>query len=245
MHETITLTDRLNARERPDGTPIMRQSWDKLLFIHWEVEPSMLRPHLPQRVEIDTFDGKAYLAITPFTLYNVRPIFLPPIPLVSAFHETNVRTYVHVDGVPGVWFFSLDANGLLAVLGARAAYHLPYYYASIEMKETDGKIDYSLKRAGVITARLQANWTSDKSTFVSTPGSIEFFLTERYCLYTMNRGQLYRARIDHEPWPLHAAELHTIETNLFEADKLPRPAGEPFVLAGGPVNVDVWPLVKI
>jgi uncharacterized protein YqjF (DUF2071 family) len=245
MTEPVTLTDRLESRKRPEGMPLMRQSWDKLLFMHWEIEPSLLRGIVPQPLAIDTFEGNAYLAITPFTLWNVRPIFLPPIPLVSAFHETNVRTYVHYDGVPGVWFFSLDANGLLAVLAARLGFHLPYYYASIKMDDSDGRIRYDLIRSSERRARLAAEWTMDELSETSTPGSLRFFLTERYCLYTRHGADLYRARIHHEPWPIHEARLDSLDTNLFEANELPHPAGDPFVMGGGPVHVDVWPLERV
>src|SRR5881394_718396 len=109
-HNSPHLSDRISARRRPDGLPLMHQSWGSLLFIHWAVPGTVLRPFIPDRLEIDTFDDTAWLAITPFTLWNVRPTFVPPLPWFSNFHELNLRTYVYLDGVPGVWFFSLDAN---------------------------------------------------------------------------------------------------------------------------------------
>ena len=105
-----SMDDRIDARERPVGWPIMYQSWDKLLFLHWEIPYDDLRRLIPAPLEIDTFEGKAWLTISPLTIYDARPVFVPPIPYLSRLHELNVRSYVYYDGVPGVWFFSLDAN---------------------------------------------------------------------------------------------------------------------------------------
>ena len=132
---TPSVVERLAARERPAGSPVMYQSWGNLLFAHWEVSAGALRKHIPRRLEIDTHEGRAYVGVTPFKLWGVRPVFTPPLPLVSEFLEINVRTYVHLDGVPGVWFFSLDANSAVAVAGARALFRLPYFHSRIEMEE--------------------------------------------------------------------------------------------------------------
>src|SRR5215208_5984323 len=121
------MIDRLSVRSRPTGWPIMHQTWDKLLFLHWPLPPESLRALIPTRLVLDTFEGNAWVALTPFTMWGIRPTLLPPVPWLSASHELNVRTYVHLDGVPGVWFFSLDASNLLAVLGARLGFHLPYF----------------------------------------------------------------------------------------------------------------------
>lgn len=113
----------------------MHQSWGKLLFMHWQLPAEALRPFIPARLSIDTFRGQAWIAATPFTVWDARPVFTPPLPWLSDFHEINVRTYVHLDGVPGVWFFSLDANSLVAVLGARTFFHLPYHVAQINLAQ--------------------------------------------------------------------------------------------------------------
>ena len=124
-----TLDERLSMRVRPAGAPIMHQSWGKLLFMHWEMEVEAIRPLVPEPLSIDTFDGRAWVAVAPFTIWDSRPAFTPPLPplsrWLSSFHEINVRTYVHVDGTPGVWFFSLDANSMVAVLAAREFFHFP------------------------------------------------------------------------------------------------------------------------
>jgi uncharacterized protein YqjF (DUF2071 family) len=221
----------------------MHQSWGKLLFMHWEIPLDALRPHIPLPLEIDTFKGKAYVALTPFTMWNVRSVFAPAVPWLSAFHELNCRTYVHLGDEPGVWFFSLDANSALSVWGARLLYHLPYFYSQIQLTETENTIDYDLRRAAERYARFKAIWTvEDGDPFHAIPGSIEFFLTERYCLFTEHNKKIYRCRINHEAWPLRYATLEKFGTDLFEANGLIAPVGEPMVHFGGPVDVEIWPI---
>src|SRR5688572_25239533 len=140
--------DRLAARHRPEGHPVMHQTWGKLLFMHWRIAENVLRPHVPDWLEIDTYGGSAWIAIVPFTMWDVRalPPYVPPVPGLSEMHELNVRTYVHYNGEPGVWFFSLDTNSRAAVLGARSVYHLPYYEAEIKLTERGDRIHYRLDR---------------------------------------------------------------------------------------------------
>jgi uncharacterized protein YqjF (DUF2071 family) len=240
------VADRLAERLRPSGSPIMYQSWDSLLFMHWRIPEEVLRPLVPDRLGIDLFHGSAWVAITPFTLWDVRPVFTPSLPWISHFHEINVRTYVHLDGEPGVWFFSLDANRTLPVLGARTVYHLPYYDSEIDFARKEDTIDFSLKRpAANGDAQFAARWSIGPGLPESVPGSLEFFLTERYCLYAEHKGELYRARIHHKPWPLQSASLDHYETDLFQANGLPHPNEEPVVHGGGPVKVEVWPIEKV
>ena len=237
---------RLSARLRPEGWPVMYQSWGSLLFMHWRVAPDLLRPLIPEPLQIDTFDDSAWLAITPFTLWGARPIFAPPFPWISNFHEINVRTYVYLDGVPGVWFFSLDASSTLPVLAARALFHLPYHDAEIDLDKKNGAVDYSMKRPDRNNpAAFTARWAIGDALPESAPGTLAFFLTERYCLYTQHSGDIYRCRISHKPWPLQQAELKSYKTNLFESNTHPAPAGDPMVYGGGPVDVEVWPLEKV
>lgn len=172
------LAARVGMQRRPAGSPIMYQSWGKLLFIHWEMPADVLKTRIPARLELDTFEGKAWVSLTPFTIWGNRLLYTPPIPWLSSFHELNLRTYVHSKGVPGVWFFSLDANSRLVVKGARAFFHLPYHTAriSLEDKETatshriDGREsprDWRRRGSGVKPFRLQSQvrlnsfWLSD------------------------------------------------------------------------------------
>jgi uncharacterized protein YqjF (DUF2071 family) len=246
MNDEPHLEDRVAERSRPDGTPIMHQSWGKLLFMHWGVPVDSLRPHVPPELEIDTFKGNAYIALTPFTMWDVRPVFTPPIPWLSAFHELNCRTYVHLGDEPGVWFFSLDANSALGVWGARLIYHLPYFYSQISLLENNGTIDYTLRRTAETRAHFSAKWTVESDEpFHAIPGSLEFFLTERYCLFTEHNREIYRCRIHHEAWPLRFTVLNSFETDIFAANGLQTPDGDPMVHCGGPVEVEIWPLEAV
>jgi len=239
--------ERQAAHDRPAGQPIMHQNWGKLLFMHWRINEKLLRPLIPSALEIDAFDGSAWIAITPFTMWDIRalPPFLPPVPGLSSAHELNVRTYVHLDSVPGVWFFSLDCNSAAAVLAARTFYYLPYYKAEIELEETNEKIDYSSVRTEDPPAQFQASWTIGESLPTSQPGSLEFFLTERYCLYSEREGRPYRARIHHPPWPLQTAKLISLDSSMVESHGLPTPKGEPLLHYCEEISVDIWPLKKI
>ncbi len=243
-------------RERPAGWPIMHQTWGKLLFMHWRIEEKLLRPLIPEALTIDRFDGSAWIGVIPFTMWGIRASFLPPIPGTSAFNELNVRTYVHRDGVPSVWFFSLDAANRLAVWGARTFYHLPYFNAEMKLEQTGRTIRYSSVRRDNRgpAAEFHASWTIDDGISrgtgasarivpaISEPGSLEFFLTERYALDTEHRGKIYRARIHHEPWPLQKAQLDSLESNMIESPGLPAPEGIPLLHYCEELSVEIWPI---
>ncbi len=239
--------DRLSIRTRPRKWPVMRQWWGKLLFMHWRIPVELLRPLVPARLTIDTFDGSAWVAVVPFTMWGVRPSFAPPLPHLSAFDEINVRTYVHLDGVPGVWFMSLDANRRLAVRGARSLFHLPYFDARMSLRERGQTIDYASHRThrGAPPADFEATWTHADAREESRPGSLAFFLTERYSLYAARGARLYRCRIHHAPWPLRRAELASYRSTMLESHGLPAPAGEPLLHYADAIKVDVWPLERM
>jgi uncharacterized protein YqjF (DUF2071 family) len=239
--------DRLAIRERPQGSPIMHQTWGKLLFMHWPMPEATLRPLIPDRLTIDTFNGTAWIAITPFTMWDVRPFSAPRLPWLSSFHELNVRTYVHLDGVPGVWFLSLDINSAVAVLAAREFFHLPYFNATIDLKQEAFEIDYSLRRAKGESpeAAFEASWTMADFLPYPHPGSLEFFLTERYCFYCTHKQQLYRCRVFHPPWPLQEARLQSYASTMIQSHDLPAPGGEPLVHYSEAVKVDIWPLAEV
>jgi uncharacterized protein len=237
-----TLNDRLALRARPDTRPLMQQSWGKLLFMHWRLEAELLRPLIPPPLEIDTFDGAAWIAVVPFTMWNTRPTSLPAVPWFSAMHELNVRTYVHVDSVPGVWFFSLDCNSALAVWGARTFYHLPYYHATIDLAQIDKQIDYRLQRTETPDADFHTVWDIGESLPRSQPESLEFFLTERYCLYSEHKGEIYRARIHHKAWPLQEVRVTEFESTMLEAVGVKTPEREPLLHYAESIDVDIWSL---
>ena len=187
---------------------VMHQRWTNLLFAHWPVAPDALRPLLPSSLTLDTFEGEAWVGVIPFHMSNVRPRGVPPMPWVSSFHELNVRTYVRLGGRAGVWFFSLDASNPLAVRAARAAVHLPYYDARMGMKVgPDGSVAYHSERThhGAPPAVFDATYRPEGEAHRAAPGTLEYFLVERYELFSTSRRGLLHVRIAHPPWPLQRA----------------------------------------
>ncbi|HLL16238.1 MAG TPA: DUF2071 domain-containing protein [Pyrinomonadaceae bacterium] len=235
--------DRETIRQRPADLPLMEHHWGKLLFMHWPIPAERLRPLIPPQLTIDTFDGEAWVGITPFTLWDVRLSFTPPVPYLSDFHELNVRTYVLYRGVPGVWFFSLNTNSSMTVLGARTFYFLPYFNSDIDLRQEGDIIHYRLRRADR-PAAFDASWEIGKELPEAEPGTLEFFLTERYCLYSASGESIYRARINHRPWPLRQAALLSYVSDIAESDYLPRLKGKPLVHYAEALSVDVWPPEK-
>lgn len=183
----------------PGGRWVMGQTWLNLLFAHWRVAPELLRPHVPARLELDEHDGSAWIALTPFTVTGLRLRGMLPLPLVSQFDELNCRTYVRgADGRPGIWFFSLDASSRAAVAAARRAYELPYRHARFETNGDEVRVHTSGD------GEFRAVYRGIGESAAPEPGSLEHFLTERYCLYAGDGG--VRAEIHHPPWPLQPAE---------------------------------------
>lgn len=210
----------------------MAQSWHDLLFAHWPVDASMLRPHIPEELKIDTFEGQAWLGIVPFSMSGVRLRWTPPIPWLSAFPELNVRTYVTAQDKPGVWFFSLDAANALAVATARVTFHLPYFRAGMKCTEFRGWIEYKSRRshAGAREAQLDGRYRGVGEFLEPSPGTLIYFLTERYCLYSADSsGRIYRGEIQHPPWLLQAGEAHFAHNTMAEAAGLSLPAEEPLL----------------
>jgi len=242
------MVDRLSVRSRPSGTPIMHQTWNRLLFLHWKVDPGVIRGRVPAGLEIDQFEGAAWIGITPFTISGIRPAFLPPAPVISRAHELNVRTYVIGKGVPGVWFLSLDADSALAVRAARIGFRLPYFDAEIGLKEINGVVEFRSRRiagAGRLPS-FACRWRRGEPIAPPAPGTLDFFLIERYCLYAAADDKLYRARIHHRPWSLRKADLIDIDSTMLEAQGLPSGEGAPLVHAqGDSQNVEIWPLEQI
>src|SRR5690606_31147711 len=184
--------------------------WESLLFIHWAVDADLIVPTLPRDIELDTFEGRAWIGIVPFLMTNTHPRFVPPLPGISRFLELNVRTYVTVDGVPGVWFYSLDAASKLAVRGARWLFHLPYFDARMSFqRDADGWIHYTSTRThrGAKPAELDMVYRPTGEAYPSPANELDHFLTDRFCLYSADQqGNLYRGQIHHLPWPLQPVE---------------------------------------
>jgi len=231
----------------PDGPWVMAQSWHDLLFAHWPVDVAALHPFLPSKLRIDTFEGRAWLAVVPFRMTGVRMRGAPVVPWLSAFPELNVRTYVTFGGKPGVWFFSLDAGNSVAVAIARAWFHLPYFRARMNCAEREGWIYYQSERThrGAPAGLLEGRYRPLGEVFRPQHGTLEHFLTERYCLYTTNwRGQIIRGEIHHPPWPLQRAEAE-FAGNSMTASLGIALALRPLLHFARRQNVLVWPPSKI
>jgi len=192
----------------PDEPWIMAQTWEDLVFLHWPVSRAALQALLPQTLQVDTFHGSAWLGITPLRVSGLRLRGLPAVPGVSTFPEVNVRTYVTVEDRPGVVFFSLDAGSGLAVAAARLWYLLPYFRAACSVVRGDGRVRFESRRPPPVSppAELAVDYGPNGGVARAAPGSLEWWLTERYCLYAFDAdGAVYRAEVHHRPWPLQSA----------------------------------------
>ncbi|MFL5947486.1 MAG: YqjF family protein [Gaiellaceae bacterium] len=227
----------------PEGSWVMAQTWDDLLFAHWRAPADALRALLPVGLDLDLFQDEAWIGITPFRVTGLRARGLPPLPFVSSFLELNTRTYVTAGGKPGIWFFSLDASSELAVLAARYGYKLPYYRAEMQAGQRGGELAYDSRRrdAKGPPAAFQARYGPDGDLLEPDPRSLAHFLTERYCLYTVDDGRLKRGEIHHPPWPLQPATAEIGENSMPPPGV--EPADEdPLLHFSARQDVLIWPL---
>lgn len=221
---------------------LWRQTWHDLLFLHWPASAAALRAEVPSDLEIDEHQGSAWVAVTPFWMSGVTLRWLPSIPGVSSFPELNVRTYVRYRDRPGVWFFSLDAASRLAVLVARARYHLPYVYATMRVERDGDTIRYRSHRAD--GSGFVARYGPSGPPRRSIPGTLEYFLTERYRLYARPRGgSIHQAEIAHEPWPLQPARVE-IERNDMPSSNGITVQGPPLAHYAERLSVVIGPLLR-
>ncbi len=232
----------------------MRQVWHDLLFAHWPIPPDALRPLIPPGLTLDMFDGQAWLGIVPFRMSGIRARFLPALPWFSAFPELNVRTYVVAEDRPGVWFFSLDAGNPIAVAVARRAYHLPYFNARIRLVRepllfnVSGPPDwiaYTSARTHrhATPASFAARYHPIDGVRPAQRGTLEHWLTERYCLYAADRaGRLYRGEIHHAPWPLQPAEAEISTNTMATAAGISLPTTHPLLHFARRLDVLIWAL---
>jgi uncharacterized protein YqjF (DUF2071 family) len=217
----------------------MGQTWVDLLFAHWTVPEPELRAAVPSAVPIDTFQGSAWIGVTPFEIVGLHPRGLPPVP---RFPELNLRTYTTIGGRPGIWFLSLDAGRALAATAARLTYRLPYRHARMSIARAAGRIHFRSDAEGV-RAALRATYEPGGPVSLPEPGTLEHFLTERYRLYTLDgSGRLRHADIHHAPWPLQPARAEFAENTLTTAFGIPLPAGEPMLHYAARLDVLIWPL---
>lgn len=233
MTSDPTTDDRLRARAEPDEWPVMRQIWRHLGFLHWPVDRAAIARLLPPGLEPDTFDGVAYVGLVPFTIPLSRTAGVA-LPIAPKFHELNLRTYVHRNGnSPGVWFFSLDAASRLAVAGARLTYRLPYFHARMSMTVTGDSanptIAYESRRCARTdnAAEFRGRYRPTGPVAAAAPGSLEFFLAERYLLYAWTGRSLREARVHHAPYPLQPASVADLGETMTGAAGLPQTVGPP------------------
>ena len=237
--------DRLSPTRRPKRNPVGYQNWHSLAFLHWRISPDRLATMLPSDLVVDTCDGSAWVGLAPFHMTGVRPWWFPAVPGVSAFHETNVRTYVHRDGVPGVWFFSLAAASRLAVWIARARWRLAYHHSRMRVErmedERGERVVYSSRRGGRKTEppviagpglpgvgldleielddAPELAWLDEAGHAI--PGTLEHFLVERYVLFTHDpsgrSSKLFSGQVHHVPYPVRPARVLMFQDSLVQA----------------------------
>lgn len=231
----------------PPRSWIQGQTWDKLLFAHWRVPEESLRALVPPQLPLDTYEGSAWVGVTPFRVSGFRLRGMLPVPRLSTFLELNVRTYVTLEDKPGIFFFSLDCENPFAVEAARRTYRLPYYHARMSATRRGEWIDYSsARRDGPPRPYvLECSYRPTSPVAQAEAGSLEYFLTERYCLYTLDERQdVQRANIHHPPWPLQSAEGR-FELNTMAPDGVELPDDEPLLHFADRQDVVIWPLERV
>ncbi len=225
----------------PSGSWVMAQTWHDLLFAHWPLAPHVLRPLVPAKLSLDTFDGSCWVGVVPFHMSRIHARGLPPLPGLSRFPELNVRTYVTLDGKPGVYFFSLDAANLPAVWAARTFYRLPYFHARMSAEIGGEWVAYESRRDQA-SAEFRGRYRPIRPVQPRDKGSLEHWLTERYCLYTGDARGVYRAEIHHRQWPLQDAEAEIEMNSVAAAAGIRLPQDAPLLHFARKLDVRIWPL---
>ena len=229
----------------PNKPHSLVQEWRNLTFMHWEVDVDKLAKHIPDGLEIDLFKGKAYVGTIPFMMKNVRPRLLPALPGVSTFPEFNVRTYVKKNGIPGVLFLTLDAQSRITCWHAPRSYGLPYRYADCDLEVSKVGFTWRSKRKsdGVM---LKGSCEIVGRNRKATPGSLEYFMFERYSLYTLHQGKLHMAYTLHAPWEFSDATVDLVDNSLTDSYDLGIDVKSPdFVHASDGVYVHTWPIEEV
>jgi uncharacterized protein YqjF (DUF2071 family) len=216
----------------PSSAWVMTQTWHDLLFAHWPVDAATLQEKLPAGFELDIFEGQAWVGVVPFHMANVAPRGVPALPWISSFPELNVRTYVRVADTPGVYFFSLDAANPVAVGVARTLAHLPYYSAEMTAQKDEGWVIYNSRRRspGAPPAEFAGRYRPVGELHTPVDGTLEYFLTERYCLFTVDSNfHALQLDIHHPPWTLQGAEAEISANTMAEASAIRLPSMAPFL----------------
>ncbi len=237
--------DRIAPTHRPQGKAAGFQRWRELLFVHWAVPEAVVRPLVPPEMTLDLHDGVLYVGLVPFIMEGVRPWWAPEA-VAFNFLETNLRTYVHVNGEPGVFFFSLEAASWIAVQTARIGWKLPYHHATMERARQGDVVRYQTVRKGQPKAQLKVEYRLGEMLGASTPGTLEHFLLERYLLFTRRGKEILRGQVYHTPYPAQRAELISLEEGLVQAAGMPAPEGPPpLVHFASGVDVEVFALAPV
>lgn len=249
--DILPIQNRLAEREKPKLPTVMYQRWEELLFLHWPVEPQIVAKVLPPGLGVDTYKGKAWLGVVPFSMRGVRPRFLPAVPGLSSFPELNLRTYV-VDelGRPGVWFYSLDTPKHLPNWIARTFFHLNYRFARIQVKDKGGSRSYrsELWMGTDWDVPQEYEWERIGEPFTAELGSLDFFLAERYRLFAYNdaKAQLMTGQVHHQAYPLQQVNLKRYSKRIFTLNGLSKPDSLPVsLLASSGVNVEISPMIRV
>jgi uncharacterized protein YqjF (DUF2071 family) len=221
----------------PGGPWIIQQSWRELLFAHWPLDLETVRARVPEALELDSFDGRAWVSIAAF---RIDPFRTRALPIELSFPELNLRTYVRKNGRPGVYFFSLDADSRTAVVGARTLFRLNYYDAAIAFV-ADTHFDFTSRRLDRPRANFHARYRGVGPPTVPGTGSLEEWLVERYCLYAARSGgSTFRVEIHHGPWVLQPAEAEISPDELFFAAQLRAPNSPPLLHYSERLDVLTW-----
>jgi uncharacterized protein len=225
---------------QPSGAWRWRQQWRDLLFAHWPVPSELIRPLVPEALEIDEYEGQTYIALVPFRMTGVMLRPLPDLPFLSAFNELNVRLYVKFQGKPGVWFLSLDADNTPAVWAARTFFNLPYFFARMSLEKKDDRFHYSSRREPGGDTLVGRYWPTGPVQLAEA-GSLAHWLTERYCLYAQDpKGALWRTEVHHAPWPLQPAQAEIDEHTMFERAGVRLQGPPPLLHFSAFLDVVVW-----
>lgn len=234
--------------QRPYPIPkrpwVMHQTWNDVLFAHWPIPVKELQAFVPTSLPLDTYDGQAWISIVPCWMSGVRPRFMPAVPYLSKFAQINVRTYVTLNGKPGVYFFSLDADQTIMVELARLGFHLPYFRTTIQYDVNENNnVDYFSTRndSRVTSGQFKASYRPIANVNISVPGSLAYWLTERYCLYSVDtKGHVYRGEIDHCRWPLQHAEAEIEINSLLSSFGIQLPQIKPLFHFAKRLHVHAW-----